>query len=196
MPSSFKGLVHHRRRWRLARDLSLFVSALDQQQLRPRAGMALLATRLRPLALRRAGGFKPMLSLQGGLEELRELRPIRSRWLACSVAKALSCWRSCSFSSSKACTWPTISLTLAGVAAQSASEIPAGGALITGGLYLRCNQDSSRRHAFIRNAVPVAPSHLLNWYSLPNIVTHITEKYRVKTYNIFTPPCVLLAELI
>ena len=34
-------------------------------------------------------------------------------------------------------------LTLAGVASQSASGIPAGGVFITGGLCLRCNRESS-----------------------------------------------------
>jgi len=51
--------------------------------------------------------------------------------------RTVSCWRSCSFSSCKACTWLTSSLTLDGVAGQSASEIPAGALLISSNLCLR-----------------------------------------------------------
>ena len=46
--------------------------------------------RLRPLPLRRSGGLNPGPSLEGDFEELRELRPIRSRSWASSVARAVS----------------------------------------------------------------------------------------------------------
>jgi len=64
---------------------------------------------------------------------LRELRPIRSRKLASSLARAVNWLRSSSFS----CCWARMKArTAAGVANQSASGIPAGGLLITGGLCL------------------------------------------------------------
>ena len=107
------------------------IHPLDRQQLRPCAGMARLTAALRPLPLRRSGGLNPGPSLEGGLEELRELRPIRSRRLASSVARAVSWLRSSSFS----CCWARMKArTATGVASQSASAIPAGGLLITGGL--------------------------------------------------------------
>jgi hypothetical protein len=56
--------------------------------------MARLAASLRPLPLRRSGGLKPGPSLEGDLEELRELRPIRCRSLSNSVARAVSWTRS------------------------------------------------------------------------------------------------------
>jgi hypothetical protein len=55
-------------------------------------------------------------------------------------------------------------LTAAGVASQSASEIPAGGVVITGGLCLRCNRDSSRRQGFSRAEVRGELSRPLNGY--------------------------------
>jgi hypothetical protein len=54
------------------------IHPLDRQQLRATAGAARLATRLAAMSLRRSGGLKPGPSLEGDLEELRELRPIRS----------------------------------------------------------------------------------------------------------------------
>ena len=55
-----------------------------------------------PVPLRRSGGLNPSPSLEGGLEELRELRPIRSRRFANSVARPVSWQRSSSFSSLRA----------------------------------------------------------------------------------------------
>jgi hypothetical protein len=64
------------------------INPLKRQQLWPRPGMARLATALaatalaslRRLVARRASAQRyPGRSLEGGLEELRELRPIRSR---------------------------------------------------------------------------------------------------------------------
>ena len=144
------------------------IHPLDRKQFRARAGMARLAAALAATALAPLGRPKARPSLEGGLEELRELRPIRSRSSASSVAKAVSCAQSCSFSSRSACTWPTISRTLAGVAAQSASEIPAGGALIAGGLYLRCNRESGRRQGFSRIEVRHELSRPLNAYDTLN----------------------------
>jgi hypothetical protein len=103
--------------------------------------MALLAAPLAALALRRVVGLKPGPSLDGGQEELSALRLIRSRNWPSVVAMEVSCARSCSFSSLRVCTWPTKSLTLAGVTAKPASEIQLEGALIACSLYLRCNQD-------------------------------------------------------
>ena len=57
--------------------------------------------------------------------------------------------------------------TAVGVACQSASEIPAGVALITGGLCLRCNRESSRRQGFSRDEVRSVPSRPLNRYVDP-----------------------------
>jgi len=53
-------------------------------------------------------------------------------------------------------------LTADGVASQSASEIPAGGVLITGGLCLRCNRESSCCQGFGWANVRSEPSHPLN----------------------------------
>lgn len=50
----------------------------------------------------------------------------------------------------------------------SASEIPAGIALITGGLYLRCKLESGYRYGISSNKVPGQPSRPLNGYSLPS----------------------------
>ena len=129
------------------------VNALDRQQLRPRSRMALLATSLaatafapfRRLVARRASAQRwPGPSLDGGLEDLRELRPIRCRMLASSLAEVVSCTRRSSFSCLRpwiSCCWDNISvLTPAGDACQSASAIPAGGMVIEGGLRLRCNR--------------------------------------------------------
>jgi hypothetical protein len=67
------------------------IHSLNRQQLRPRSGMALLAAAFAATALAPfSSGLNPWPSLEGGLEELRELRPIRSRRLASSVAKAVS----------------------------------------------------------------------------------------------------------
>jgi hypothetical protein len=46
--------------------------------------------RLRPLPLRRSGGLKPRPSLQGGLEEFRDLWAIRSRGFARPVTRKVS----------------------------------------------------------------------------------------------------------
>ena len=59
-------------------------------------------------------------------------------------------------------------LTAAGVASQSASEIPAGVVLITGGLCLRCNQESSFRQEFNRAEVRSEQSRPLNRYQFSN----------------------------
>ena len=92
---------------------------------------------------------------------MRELRPIRSWSLASSVAREVS-WRpSCSFSRS----WARIEdRTAAGVVSQAASEIPAGGVLITGGLCLRCNRESSCFQGFSWANVRSEPSRPLNGY--------------------------------
>jgi hypothetical protein len=55
---------------------------------------------------------------------------------------------------------------LAGVASQSASGIPGGGLLITGGLCLRYNRESSCRQGFSRAEVLVEPSRPLNGTTL------------------------------
>jgi hypothetical protein len=47
---------------------------------------------------------------------------------------------------------------------QSASGIPAGGALITGGLCLKCKLESSWRQGFCRADVLGEPSRILNAY--------------------------------
>ena len=99
----------------------------------PDPGWSGCPPRLRPLPLRRAGVINPGPPLEGGLEELRELRPIRSRSWASSIARAASWLRSCSIS----CYWTRMnSLASGGHNSQSASGIPAGGVLITGGLCL------------------------------------------------------------
>ena len=55
-------------------------------------------------------------------------------------------------------------LTLAGVSSQSASGIPVGSALITGGLYLGCNRQSNCRQWFSRADVSRELSRPLNGY--------------------------------
>ena len=115
--------------------------------------------RLRPLPLRCAGGLNPGPSLEGGLEELRELRPICSRRLASSVARAVSLLRSCSIS----CCWARMNcLASGGHDSQSASGIPAGGVLITDGLCLRCNRESSCSQEFSSVSARDEPSRPLN----------------------------------
>ncbi|MFN7679040.1 MAG: hypothetical protein ACK5QW_10675, partial [Cyanobacteriota bacterium] len=47
----------------------------------------------------------------------------------------------------------------------SASGIPAGGALITSGLCLRCKRESSYRQGFSRAEVRLEPSRPLNTYT-------------------------------
>jgi hypothetical protein len=74
------------------------IHPLDRQQLQPGSGMARLAATLGPLPLRRSGGLKPGPSLEGGFEELRKLRPIRSRSSESSVARAVRWFRRYSFS--------------------------------------------------------------------------------------------------
>jgi hypothetical protein len=83
------------------------IHPLDRQQLRPRSGKARLATAFaatalashRRLVARRASAQQyPGPSLEGGLEELRELRPIRFRSWASSLAWSVSWLRSCSTS--------------------------------------------------------------------------------------------------
>jgi len=116
-----------------------------------------------------AGFFSKLLhpgpSLEGGLEELRELRPIRSRRLASSVANAVSWLRSCSIS----CCWTRMNcLASGGHDSQSASGIPAGGVLITDSLCLRSNQESSCRQGFSSNKVRAEPSRPLNGYVIFN----------------------------
>jgi hypothetical protein len=81
--------------------------------------MARLATTLAANALAPLGRLKPRPSLEGGLEELRELRPIRSRRLANPVARAVSWVRNSSISS---CLDRTSSLAPAGHDTQTASE--------------------------------------------------------------------------
>jgi hypothetical protein len=54
---------------------------LDRQQLSPDPGWLGCPRRLRLLSLRRAGGLNQSPSLERGLGELRELRPINSRRL-------------------------------------------------------------------------------------------------------------------
>ena len=113
--------------------------------------------------MRRAGGLNPGPSLDGGFEELRELRPIRSRRRASSVAKAASWLRSCSIS----CCWARMNaLASGGHNSQSASGIPAGGELITGGLCLRCKPESSSRQGFSRAQVRRELSRPLNGYRM------------------------------
>jgi hypothetical protein len=67
-----------------------------------RLAAALAATALaafwRPIARRASAKRWPGPSLEGGLEELRELRPMSSRRLANSVARAVSWLRSSLFS--------------------------------------------------------------------------------------------------
>ena len=93
-------------------------------------------------------------SLEGGLEEWRGRRPIRSRRLASSVAKAVSWVRSCSFSCLRtwiSCCWDQFSALMpAAVACQSASDIPTGGVVIATDLSLRCKRDPSRGQRFCR----------------------------------------------
>lgn len=60
-------------------------------------------------------------------------------------------------------------LAVAGHDNQSASGIPAGGVLITGGLSLRCNRELSRRPGFSRNHVRNEPPRSLNGYALAAI---------------------------
>jgi hypothetical protein len=57
------------------------------------------------------------------------------------------------------------SLTPAGHDCQSASEIPDGGVVIAGNLWLRCNRDSSRRQGFSRGDVRYELSCPLNAYT-------------------------------
>ena len=66
------------------------IHPLDRQQLWSGSGMALLAAPLAATALATFWRLKPRPSLEGGLEELRELRLIRSCRLASSVARAVS----------------------------------------------------------------------------------------------------------
>jgi hypothetical protein len=67
------------------------IAAFQWQLLRPRAWMAWLPPRLL-LLVRFRGGLNPWLSLEGGLcDELRELRPMRTRRLVSSAARTVSC---------------------------------------------------------------------------------------------------------
>ena len=68
-------------------------------------------------------------------------------------------------------------LTLAGVSSQSASGIPAGSALITGGLYLGCNRKSNCRQGFNRVDIRDEPSRPLNGY-LSSRPMHIGNRQR------------------
>ena len=119
--AGIKVVIHH------------FIHPLDRQQFRPTAGMALLSIPLAATALAPLWRINPSPSLERGLEELRELRPIRSRRFSNSVAKEVSWPRNSSI-----CCWALISaLTLAGASSKSASGFPAGSAFIKGGLHLR-----------------------------------------------------------
>ena len=71
------------------------IHPFDRQQHRACSGMTRLRAALAAIALSSSGGLNPLPSLEGGLEELRELRPICPRRLASSVARALSWLRSC-----------------------------------------------------------------------------------------------------
>ena len=64
------------------------IHLIDWQQVRPIAGMAWLVPRLRPVPLQRPGGLNKGPLLEGNLEDLRELGPIRSRRLASHVCMA------------------------------------------------------------------------------------------------------------
>ena len=70
------------------------------------------------------------------MEELGELRPIRSSRLASSIARAVSWLRSCSISGC----WARMNCLASGrYDSQSASGISAGGVVITGDLCMRWN---------------------------------------------------------
>jgi hypothetical protein len=74
------------------------VNALDRQQFRPRSRLDLLATSLSATAFASFGRLNPGPSLEGGWEELRDVRLIRSCRLTSSLARMVSCARSCSSS--------------------------------------------------------------------------------------------------
>jgi hypothetical protein len=121
------------------------IHPFNRQQLRPGSGMARLAAALATTALAPLGWLKPGPIDGGRLGQLRKLRPIRSRGLASSLAKAESWLRSCSIS----CCWARMKArTTVGVANQSASEIPAGGAAIACSLCVRCTRESGCRQGF------------------------------------------------
>jgi hypothetical protein len=90
---------------------------------------------LRPLPFFHSGGMKAGPSLGGGLEELRVLRPTRSRKLAPH-----------------------------GYDSQSASAIPVGGSPMVCRLFLRCNQQSFCPQGFSSADLPSEFSRPLNGY--------------------------------
>ena len=152
--AGIKVVIHH------------FIHPLDRQQFRPTAGMALLSIPLAATALAPLWRINPSPSLERGLEELRELRPIRSRRFSNSVAKEVSWPRN----SSICCCWALISaLTLAGDSSQSASGIPARSGFITGCLHLRCNRKSNCRQGFSRADVRRELSRTMNGYERHDI---------------------------
>jgi hypothetical protein len=132
------------------------ITALRREQLRSCAGMALLPATFAATGLS-AGrcGLNPAPLLEGGLEELRVLRPRRSSSSLMRTAWSASCCRSCSSSYCRTWSWPTMSLTLS---CQSAAEIPAGGVLISGALSLRCKHESCRRQGVSGGRVRAEPS--------------------------------------
>jgi hypothetical protein len=100
----------------------------------------LTAALVRPLPLRGSGGLKLVPSLEGVLEKLRELRPIR-------IPQAGLFDRQGGELGALLLDFLLVilddSLDPAGHDNQSASEMPAGGLHITDGFCLRCNRDSS-----------------------------------------------------
>ena len=96
-----------------------------------------------------------MLSLEGGFEELRDVRPIRSRRLASSVAIAVSCARSYSITFCRA---RIKALERVFLPSRSASEIPAGGVIISSCLLPRNKRESIRCQELNRAKVSWGPS--------------------------------------
>ena len=89
----------------------------------PLPGWPACPPRWQPLPLRRSGSLNPGPSLEGGLEELQELRPSRSRSWARNAARVVgwpwSCSLSCLRSEGRSCCPKLLLLVLTGLPTSS-----------------------------------------------------------------------------
>jgi len=115
------------------------------------------------------------------------IRPICSHRLASSVAMPVSWLRNSAFS----CCWArTNPRPATGVASQSASELPTGVLIFTGGLCLRYNRGSSCRQGFSRAEVRRKPLRPLKRYSASLCNKQFVSSFTFNVYILFEVPCV------